>query len=62
MSHDGKVAIVTGGSSEIGNETSIALARSGIFTYATMRNLQNSLSDKLFVTILANGHSPVPVV
>ena len=42
MSHDRKVAVVTGISSGIGYETSIALARSGIFTYATMRNLQRA--------------------
>jgi NAD(P)-dependent dehydrogenase (short-subunit alcohol dehydrogenase family) len=34
-----KVAVVTGSSSGIGFETSLTLARSGFFTYATMRNL-----------------------
>ena len=42
MSQDRKVAVITGSSSGIGYETSIALARSGIFTYATMRNLQRA--------------------
>jgi NAD(P)-dependent dehydrogenase (short-subunit alcohol dehydrogenase family) len=42
MSQDRKVAIITGSSSGIGYETSIALARSGIFTYATVRNLQKT--------------------
>jgi NAD(P)-dependent dehydrogenase (short-subunit alcohol dehydrogenase family) len=42
MSHDRKVAVVTGSSSGIGYETSTSLARSGIFTYATMRNLQKA--------------------
>ncbi len=42
MSHDIKVAVVTGSSSGIGYETSIALARSGILTYATVRNLQKA--------------------
>ena len=42
MSHDIKVAVVTGSSSGIGYETAIALARSGILTYATMRNLQKA--------------------
>jgi NAD(P)-dependent dehydrogenase (short-subunit alcohol dehydrogenase family) len=37
-----KVAVVTGSSSGIGFETSLALARSGYLTYATMRNLQKS--------------------
>jgi len=35
-----KVAIVTGSSSGIGFETSLALARNGYFTYATMRDLK----------------------
>lgn len=42
MSHDIKVAVVTGSSSGIGYETAIVLARSGILTYATMRNLQKA--------------------
>ena len=42
MSHDRKVALVTGSSSGIGYETSIALARSDIFTYASMRNLEKA--------------------
>ncbi len=37
-----KVAVVTGSSSGIGFETSLALARKGYVTYATMRNLQKS--------------------
>ncbi len=40
-----KVAIVTGSSSGIGFETSLALAREGYFTYATMRN--TAKSDKI---------------
>ena len=35
-----KVALVTGSSSGIGYETSLALAREGYFTYATMRDLK----------------------
>ena len=34
-----KVALVTGSSSGIGFETSLALARNGYHTFATMRNL-----------------------
>jgi NAD(P)-dependent dehydrogenase (short-subunit alcohol dehydrogenase family) len=34
-----RVAVVTGASSGIGNETSLTLARSGFLIYATMRNL-----------------------
>ena len=37
-----KVSIVTGSSSGIGFETSLALARDGYFTYATMRNLKKA--------------------
>ena len=37
-----KVAIVTGTSSGIGFETSLALAREGYFTYATMRDTAKS--------------------
>jgi NAD(P)-dependent dehydrogenase (short-subunit alcohol dehydrogenase family) len=38
----GKVAIVTGSSSEIGYVTSIALERNGFHTYATVRNLSKA--------------------
>jgi len=37
-----KVAVVTGSSSGIGFETSLALAREGYFTYATMRDTAKS--------------------
>ncbi len=37
-----KVAVVTGSSSGIGFETSLLLARSGFYTYATMRNIDKS--------------------
>lgn len=37
-----QIAIVTGSSSGIGLETSLLLARYGIYTYATMRNLSKS--------------------
>ena len=37
-----KIALVTGSSSGIGFETSLALAREGYFTYATMRDLTKS--------------------
>lgn len=37
-----QVAVVTGSSSGIGFETSLLLARNGIYTYATMRNQRKS--------------------
>ena len=54
-----KVALVTGSSSGIGFETSLLLAKSGFFTYATMRNLDKSnkiidlkLKEKLPLEVL----------
>jgi NAD(P)-dependent dehydrogenase (short-subunit alcohol dehydrogenase family) len=41
-SEEEKVAVVTGCSSGIGFETSLLLARKGLYTYATMRNLNKS--------------------
>jgi NAD(P)-dependent dehydrogenase (short-subunit alcohol dehydrogenase family) len=40
-----KVALVTGSSSGIGFDTSLALARSGFYTYAAIRNMNDS--DKI---------------
>jgi short-subunit dehydrogenase len=37
-----QIALVTGSSSGIGYETSLRLARNGIYTYASMRNLSKS--------------------
>ncbi len=37
-----KIAVVTGSSSGIGFETSLALAREGYFTYATMRDVKKA--------------------
>ena len=37
-----QIALVTGSSSGIGFETSLCLARNGIYTYATKRNLSKS--------------------
>jgi len=45
-----KVAIVTGSSTGIGYETSLALARNGFHTYATMRNINKSENIKLAAT------------
>jgi NAD(P)-dependent dehydrogenase (short-subunit alcohol dehydrogenase family) len=53
------VAVVTGSSSGIGYETSLLLAKNGFFTYATMRNPDNSnkidnlkQSEKLSLEVL----------
>ena len=46
MTSNQKVAVVTGASSGIGHETSLALERSGFRTYATMRNLNKSENIK----------------
>ena len=37
-----QIALITGSSSGIGFETSLCLAKNGIYTYATMRNLSKS--------------------
>jgi NADP-dependent 3-hydroxy acid dehydrogenase YdfG len=37
-----QISLVTGSSSGIGFETSLRLARNGIYTYASMRNLNKS--------------------
>jgi NAD(P)-dependent dehydrogenase (short-subunit alcohol dehydrogenase family) len=45
-----KVAIVTGSSTGIGYETSLALARNGFLTFATMRNLNKAENIKSIAT------------
>ena len=40
------VAVVTGGSSGIGKETALTLARNEFLTYATMRNLYKGQNIK----------------
>jgi short-subunit dehydrogenase len=42
-----RIAVVTGSSSGIGFETSLTLARSGFYTYATMRKLEEEKSRPL---------------
>jgi NAD(P)-dependent dehydrogenase (short-subunit alcohol dehydrogenase family) len=49
-SNNQMVAIVTGSSTGIGYETSIALARDGFLTYATMRNLNKAEGIKSAAT------------
>ena len=50
LSTNQKVAIVTGSSTGIGYETSLALARNGFLTYATMRNLNKAENIKSIAT------------
>ena len=49
--NNNKVAVVTGGSSGIGFETSLLLARNGFHTYATMRNPDKSKKEEIFNVI-----------
>ena len=42
-----EIAVVTGSSTGIGFETSLALARNGFHTYATMRNIDNGGSNPI---------------
>jgi NAD(P)-dependent dehydrogenase (short-subunit alcohol dehydrogenase family) len=54
-----KIALVTGSSSGIGFETALLLSKSGIHTYASMRNLEKSKN----ITEIANTENlPLTVV
>jgi NAD(P)-dependent dehydrogenase (short-subunit alcohol dehydrogenase family) len=53
------IAVVTGSSGGIGLATSLALARNGYLTYATMQNLAKSDSIQ---TIADKQHLPIRVV
>ena len=46
--NNNKVAVITGGSSGIGFETSLLLARNGFHTYASMRNPDKSKKEEIF--------------
>jgi len=54
-----QIALITGSSSGIGFETSLLLARDGIYTYATMRNLSKS---KEILDITKKEHLPLRVL
>jgi NAD(P)-dependent dehydrogenase (short-subunit alcohol dehydrogenase family) len=56
---DQRVAVVTGSSSGIGFETSLALARNGFLTYATMRSLEKGATIK---TLAEKEKLPIKVV
>jgi short-subunit dehydrogenase len=59
MSKASQIALVTGSSTGIGFETSLALARNGFHTYATMRNLDKS--GKI-MEIASNENLPLDVL
>ena len=52
-----EVAVVTGSSTGIGFETSLALAKNGYYTYATMRKIDNGVLD-----IAKNENLPLQVI
>jgi NAD(P)-dependent dehydrogenase (short-subunit alcohol dehydrogenase family) len=54
-----KVSILTGGSSGIGLETALTLARNGYFTYATMRNPEKDAPIK---NALKKENLPIKVI
>ena len=59
MTPNPKVAVVTGSSSGIGQETSLTLARNGFLTYATMRNLNKKENIK---SVAEKENLPVKIV
>ena len=56
-----EIAIVTGSSSGMGFETSLALARNGFHTYASMRKLEDGGSNKI-IGIAKNENLPLEVI
>ena len=56
-----KVAIITGSSTGIGYETSLALARNGFYTYATMRKLEEE-SEQTITNISKSENLPLQVI
>ena len=56
-----KVAVVTGSSSGMGFETSLALARNGFYTYATMRNIEGGGAKQL-ADIAKNENLPLEII
>ena len=56
-----KVAVVTGSSSGIGFESSLALARNGFHTYATVRKLEDG-GSKQITDIARNENLPLQVI
>lgn len=56
-----EIALVTGSSSGIGFETSLAMARNGFHTYATMRKLGNEGSERL-TDLVKDENIPLQIV
>src|ERR671930_224581 len=56
-----EVAVVTGASTGIGFETSLALARNGFHTYATMRKLEEGKSNQI-MNIAKNENLPLQAI
>ena len=56
-----EIAVVTGSSSGIGFETSLALARNGFHTYATMRKLDGG-GSKQITDIAKNENLPLQII
>ena len=56
-----KIAVVTGSSSGVGLETSLALARNGFHTYATMRNIEGG-GAKQIAEIAKNENLPLEII
>ena len=62
MAREG-IAVVTGSSTGIGFETSLALARNGFHTYATMRKLEGGEGSSKHITDIAkNENLPLQVI
>ena len=59
-----KIAVVTGSSSGIGFETSLALARDGYFTYAIMERYSKAIKETegAFMKILENSKTLLHVI
>jgi NAD(P)-dependent dehydrogenase (short-subunit alcohol dehydrogenase family) len=56
-----KIAVVTGSSSGVGLETSLALARNGFHTYATMRNIEGG-GAKQIADVAKNENLPLEII
>ena len=59
---DQRIAVVTGSSSGMGFETSLALARNGIHTYATVRKLDGGGGSKQIEDIAKSENLPLEVI